>query len=73
MQDLLELPNNPSLFSLSCKVANGVHEPIINNIEARSVQFSCENQFRKNVVTRPSIKYHFTFGSSTNTLLYTCF
>jgi len=51
MQDLLELPNNPSLFSLACEVSKGKFAPHIKKQEAFSVLDTCENPFRKNIVT----------------------
>ena len=51
MQDLLESPNSPSIFSLTCKVASGVHEPTIGRLEANTVNFTCDNPLRKNIVT----------------------
>ncbi|MES2266839.1 MAG: hypothetical protein V4520_08770 [Bacteroidota bacterium] len=56
MQDFLELPNNPSLFALSCDVIKGKFEPVIKAEEAYQVSKTCENPFRKNIVTCKDIR-----------------
>jgi hypothetical protein len=44
-------PHNPTLFSQSCSVADGTHEPHINKNEALHVEQSCENPLRVATVT----------------------
>lgn len=51
MQDLQESPKQPSIFSLGCEVSKGTYEPLINADEAIDVSNTCENLFRKNIVT----------------------
>lgn len=51
MQDLLELSNSPSIFSLTCKVATGIHEPVIDRLESNNVDSTCENPLRRNIIT----------------------
>lgn len=51
MRDFLELPNNPTIFSEQCDVSTGKFHPHILSDEAISVQHSCDNPYRKNIIT----------------------
>lgn len=51
MQDFIETPTKPTLFSNSCEVAEGKYEPEISSEEAGSVTHNCENKFRENIIT----------------------
>jgi len=51
MQDFLELPKSPSLFVESCDVLSGKFNPDIDSLEAYTVQHTCDNPYRQNIIT----------------------
>lgn len=51
MQDFLELPNNPTIYSSLCEVSKGLYLPDINPVEANGSILTCENPYRKNIIT----------------------
>lgn len=51
MRSSKETYSNVLLFGIDCEVASGNFLPIIDPIEAREVRVSCDNPFRKNIVT----------------------
>lgn len=51
MQDSSEKPTNKSLFADLCEVSLGKYLPHIHPIEATTVLFTCQNDYRQNIIT----------------------
>ncbi|OQP45423.1 hypothetical protein A4H97_32275 [Niastella yeongjuensis] len=60
MRGLKDTYNNISLFGQDCDVASGNFLPFIEPIEAKGVSVSCNNPFRKNIVTcKDEVRHEF--------------